>query len=995
MTIDEFGRKIKNKYPQYNDLNDFDLGLRVLKQYPQYLDLIDQNELQGALIMIPEPSEIKISPIDVIKEMPAATAKIAKKIGRGIKQFAFNLIPATKEHFITCGNIMGEGLAYLIDPIVREEYEKGNLDILPTISRTSISDLARKTGGAILEVTLYKLLPPTAKKALLVRGGIGALRGMGIALAYGLSEGKSKDEILRDIRNSGISGAVFDIVAPYIEGLLKVKISDLPKYTGKSLELLKEEISHPLTQVDWTKISPENLTRIAEEKIIPEDLKKPVEKIEAEIEEKLIKRKPEEILPKKIDLPIPPETEGVKVRKFYQTVAESEKTTKELKMALGDINPYYIPFTNKEALAEADEIIARGFNQAKDWVLNTETPLSATKTATAMKIIKHYEAIGDLDNALFVFDNYMKQLTQAGQSIQAASLWNKLSPEMILRKADLLAQEYTGEKLSTDVRKIILEKFLEIEKMEEGPQKTKATLQVLNFIADQLPLGKGELFDIYRYQNMLSNPRSHERNIYGNLFQTFITRPIELFAEATYDFFRHPFNPAARDISFSDIPAYYKGVFTSFNKALGAFQEGMRNGYISEKILDIGDTEGIIDQIRRAKAPPILTAIPRFMEAQDHFFAVLIGEGEKARLIEQGIPEAIAQARAEIIAQKYLYRETLGMTEADRSVFSRALDELGRIALNIRRYKYIGKVWGWFVPFVRTPINIAKFNIDFSPLGLAGGSYTKEQISKAFLGSMVMVVGGLLAAQDRTTWFPPQDRTARTLFYDAGKKPLSIRIGDKWIPMWYFGPFALSLAIPAAIKYFYTETREAPTDNDLNILYNIILGTGRVITSQTPIAGMTAFFQAISGDVDYSLPGAIGFMLKQAIPFEGLVTYVNQWLDPIYRRSRTFVEGLKRDLPIVSKDLPAYERITGEEAKRIRWNQLLPWDIGIRSTEFEDMYRQRIKHIQQLEKERTARERLGIPEAPVRIIPENYFSEGGVLRTRRTRNLIPPGYFSK
>lgn len=40
MTIEEFGKRVREKYPQYNDLSDFDIGQRVLNKYPQYQDLV-------------------------------------------------------------------------------------------------------------------------------------------------------------------------------------------------------------------------------------------------------------------------------------------------------------------------------------------------------------------------------------------------------------------------------------------------------------------------------------------------------------------------------------------------------------------------------------------------------------------------------------------------------------------------------------------------------------------------------------------------------------------------------------------------------------------------------------------------------------------------------------------------------------------------------------------------------------------------------------------
>ena len=39
-TIEEFGRKVKEKYPQYSNVDDKELGLKMLEKYPQYKDRV-------------------------------------------------------------------------------------------------------------------------------------------------------------------------------------------------------------------------------------------------------------------------------------------------------------------------------------------------------------------------------------------------------------------------------------------------------------------------------------------------------------------------------------------------------------------------------------------------------------------------------------------------------------------------------------------------------------------------------------------------------------------------------------------------------------------------------------------------------------------------------------------------------------------------------------------------------------------------------------------
>lgn len=69
MNIDEFGRSIKNKYPQYKDMRDADVGRLILKKYPQYQDLVQE---QAA----------------ATKGMGAASQPVKKSLGQRIASFA-------------------------------------------------------------------------------------------------------------------------------------------------------------------------------------------------------------------------------------------------------------------------------------------------------------------------------------------------------------------------------------------------------------------------------------------------------------------------------------------------------------------------------------------------------------------------------------------------------------------------------------------------------------------------------------------------------------------------------------------------------------------------------------------------------------------------------------------------------------------------------------------------------------------------------------------
>lgn len=638
-------------------------------------------------------------------------------------------------------------------------------------------------------------------------------------------------------------------------------------------------------------------------------------------------------------------------KSFIKTVKNSAKTTEEFKAKVEEIEEDYQVLTNKEAMAKADAEIGLDLGEVKKRVMDTSVPASAEKSVLAMRLMKHYEKVKDFDSAVEVLNSYDNQLREAGRFIQAASLWNKVSPEVVVRSAKKVAEEL-GVTLKPEVSKQILEQMSKVDAMPEGVEKQKATLEVLDYIADQLPLKWSEYLDAFRYQNMLSNPKSHLRNIYSNMLNQLITRPFDLATLATYDYLRHPLNPVAREVSYSDVPKYYKELVTSIPNAVAGFKEAITSGYITDKVMDLGSTGSKIEALRKSKLPAALTMTTRFLEAQDSFFSIMIAQGEKARLMRTGMSDRLAGEAAGKLANDYLYRTKLGNTEVIKikPVLVRALDAAGVFTDQLRKAPTIGKVAGYFIPFVRTPINVVKFGLEHSPAGFIGGDYSREQVSKATLGSVVMGMGALAAAQGITTWAAPKDKQERKLFYASGRKPYSIKVGNRWVPMMYAGPFAFSLAMPAALKHFQEDTRMALTDNEAKKIGDSIMSMIGFITNQTSLTGVDTFFKTFMGDEDHNLMQSLGFTSEQFLPLIGMVKYINSIYDPIFRKAHGFMEAIEKDLPILSEELDAYTDERGQPAKRDQLNYFLPYDMGLNKEQLGRSLEERRKLIQEAEK---------------------------------------------
>ncbi len=659
-------------------------------------------------------------------------------------------------------------------------------------------------------------------------------------------------------------------------------------------------------------------------------------------------------------------------RGFLQSVKESD-TAGPLKEKVKQLEPQtYEPVTNASALKTADEIIKQSPESAREQ-LSVDAPPSAEKGAIAVRLAKYYEdqartagIAGDtagmekhFDRAVEVIDTYDKQLREAGRFVQAASLWSNVSPEGMLRKAVREIENANSEKgmlkkflktkdleLTPEDKRFILKEMGDAGKLPEGSvERQNKVIGVLQKIADKIPVSASEMFDAYRYQNMLSSPQTQLRNIYSNLLQTYFTRPADLALGSGVDWVKSTLTGKEREIYASDVPKYFKGVMNSQIDALHAASEAFAGKTPHGRIDSTKTISNTIRALRQKNVPKALTVTTRMLEAVDKYFSTLIMGGERTRLQGRGLSAGAIDTKAAELAEKTLFRGEL-KADPDAPVLSRALTSLGQSILELRRKPVIGKPFSWFVPFVTTPIRVAKTAVESSPLGLIGGKYGSEQVAKAAVGSLISMGGAWMAMNNKTTWAAPTDKAAKEAFYAAGRKPYSVRIGDKWVPMWYFGPYAFAMAIPAAIKHYEQDSKDKLTTGQLSKIGSITADLAKFLGSQSPLQGMTGFFRMIQGDTDYTTASNLGFTAGQVIPLEGLLRYVNKIVDPVYRKASTFSGSIESGLPGFSKDLPAYKDSKGNDEKRDPLNLILPYDLGKSDNMFEKAYNDLTKKTQ-------------------------------------------------
>lgn len=651
---------------------------------------------------------------------------------------------------------------------------------------------------------------------------------------------------------------------------------------------------------------------------------------------------------------------GKEKRGFTERVEVDPSVPKDIRDSLGTReDSFYTILPNKELLDGAIDRVGKDYSGALNDVLSPEREWNVAELAqmNAQALVIARKAIHDGNNQLAedVIAQAAKKGTLMGRGVQSFVLWSKMSPEGMLRFALKEVQNYNDKpaglwgtifgkkeaKLSPDAREAILAQMKSIEKMADGPEKQKALVEVMNIIGKEMPPTASELIDSYRYQNILSNPLTHLRNTYSNLAQVVGIKPLTKGAEATVDLVGSVVFGKQRETYFSEIPEYYRGVINGIPLGIEAFKDALRGKVWME--------QPDLRTMRSQNIPKPLVIVPRLLEASDKFFQALVENGEFAAQMEKGTDPVLARDIAIKEAQKTLFRNDIDPRNLTGQ--GKVLSWIDTGTQQMYKLRKIGL--GWFIPFLKTPMNVAKMQLEYSPVGLAtlpGSTHKRTQLAKAFLGTAVMGVGATMAMAGRTTWGAPTDPEEKELFYATGRRPYSVLVptpfGEKWVPMQYFGVFGLSLAIPAAAQYFEKESKTAMTDTQIEKMTRIVGGLGKYYTSQTYMQGIGNFVRMAEGDIDFTTGPNLAFTAGQILPLNGMISYVSRVLDPVYRKADTFMEGMQRNLPEVSKGLEAYTTPTGAEATRPLSASAAPYTLGTPEKGWEGMYKGRQEQLQ-------------------------------------------------
>lgn len=410
------------------------------------------------------------------------------------------------------------------------------------------------------------------------------------------------------------------------------------------------------------------------------------------------------------------------------------------------------------------------------------------------------------------------------------------------------------------------------------------------------------------------------KNMLGNTVRIILRFPERIFASG-YDFVRATITGTQRERFAVEAVSDFLGVTIGLKEGARQAIRALMDETVSlgeRRIEEVGQfAEGAIGgtfgKIVRGVAFRKLTA-------EDLFFRTAAEQGSRYALAtRQAMKEGITgnnliKRIKEIVENPSSDLLKLSKKEALESIFQENLVGTAN-TLNAFRNKH-----PWLkliVPFFKTPVNIAKYIIQGTPLTFLlpstlktlkkGGPEISDLLARMTVGSGI--IGALMAyANDGSiTGEGPRNKAERDALYRQGWQPYSLQIGDHYISYRGLEPLAAYFGIIANIN----ENKKEPKDETVaKLLFSI----AKDFTNQPFLLGLNDFFEAMH-DPEKNAPRFFNNFIAGSFVPQG-ISWIARTIDPTFRRSSNVLQAIEARIPFMSQNVPAIMTAFGEEPQR-------------------------------------------------------------------------------
>lgn len=609
---------------------------------------------------------------------------------------------------------------------------------------------------------------------------------------------------------------------------------------------------------------------------------------------------------------------------------------------------YYDKVTNKESLEKAfKKINDGGSSETLRWVKQDSKNANATDVAEGWILLKQYADNGDYDSMVEVAKKMREIGTTAGQTVQAFNIMERMTPEgmvkyaqselseaydkMVKNKSKEWIDKYRKDfDLKPDEVKFIMDTMQEVQNMEDGYDKRVKLAEIQKLMTDKLPPEKGAKIRSWMRISMLFNPKTQVRNVAGNA----LIMPVNSFGDlfSSYADKLIAKKTGVRTTGTTNVKAMLKGIKKGAYEATNDYKKGINTKDMEGNRFEISDGKSFSEKNLMGRTLNRTESLLNYvMDVGDRVFSEAAFENSLQNQLVLNNTTEITQEMIDIAHQ-----EALSRTWNDNNNYTRFVLGVrkGLNRLNVNGYG-LGDI---LIPFAKTPANLTKAIVDYSPAGLvsainkginlkrslANGQYTAtmqhefvQSLGKATAGTMLYILGIALAKAGITSGDSDDDKdTANFLKNTLGINSYSIKIGGK--------SFTYDWAQPLAAPLSITANAVNSKSGDSKALLEGIVGS---LDSAGSILLEQSFLQSINdvlNDNDGVVSGIINEILK--LPARAVPTFSKQIADLVDGTQRTSFEygkpiqsavnSIKAKIPFVSKTLNPAVDTMGREIQK-------------------------------------------------------------------------------
>ncbi|NBI83870.1 hypothetical protein D3Z48_17720, partial [Clostridiaceae bacterium] len=664
-------------------------------------------------------------------------------------------------------------------------------------------------------------------------------------------------------------------------------------------------------------------------------------------------------------------TKDTRVRRFSRTAAESATLTDGQADAIGaavaEGRFNYEPIGDRAARKYAEDMLARGEKAASDaWAQVVARDGRAGKNDIALGeyLLREAAKAGDTGRVVQLAAEIAAEGTRAGQIVQAMRLLKKLDGAGQLVALDATLKKLQGE-LDRGKSKVFLtvpDELREKLAAAKGETEINAVLdEIYTELAKQIPTTWADKWNAWRYLSMLGNPRTHIRNVLGNA----AFEPAILVKNTVGTALEHVFLPRGeRTKSLSGLLPRTGGEAMRF--AQSDFRE------MKELITGGGkmNPTDIIRERQRVFKMGWLEWVRKqnfnFLEAEDgvfleHHYVRAMTQYLKANQIDVKALDADSAEGAKVLnrAREYAVREAQKATYRDFSLTAQVISQASRKTGTAGRVLIEG-----ILPFKKTPINVLKRGVEYSPIGLAkavtydanrlrkgkiSGSEFIDSLSAGLTGTGIAALGWLLARCGVLVGGGGDDKEQD--FRDAlGAQSWALKIGDRTFTIDWLAPSSMPLFVGAEAQRLYENGVEL---NGRSVM-DAALSIAEPMTQMSMLDGLNSMLSSVRyGENPLSdlFTGAVTDYVNQAVPT--LLGQIARTIDPVRRTTyddknsgipsiaQKTLQTNQNKIPFLSQRSAAYldiwgrEQFSGSLAARALQNFILPGYL--RSEKLSDM----------------------------------------------------------